>query len=422
MSSTDLTHGRAAIVGGGPAGLMAAEILASAGLEATVYDHMASVGRKFLLAGRGGLNLTHSEPLDDFLTRYRVDDPHGRELLTSAIGGFGPSALRVWCEELGEATIVGSSGRVFPESFRATPLLRAWLSRLQEQGVTIAPRHRWVDWALPDPDAAVDLTFETSDGGRLNESPDVVVLAMGGASWPRVGSDGGWRQLCVAAGIDVRPFASANCGVKVAWTSTMRERFAGQPIKNIALTCELHPGHPVRGDIVITDDGLEGGPVYAMSSPLRDSLTERSPSTLIVDLQPDLDTKALTKRLRDRRRAKDSASTWLRRSGFHPTHVALMREATGNQISAEAEQVADLAKSLPLDVTALMPLDRAISSAGGVAFSEVTDDLMLHKRPGVFVAGEMLDWEAPTGGYLLQATFSTAAAAAHGALAYLRER
>ncbi len=382
---------RVTVVGGGPAGLMAAEVLATAGVQVVVREQMASVGRKFLVAGRGGLNLTHSENLDAFLGRYGAAAPR----LAAAIAGFGPADLRAWCAGLGEEPFVGSSGRVFPEGFRATPLLRKWLRRLDALGVEIRVRDRW-DWE-PTPDT------------------DALVLALGGASWPRTGSDGAWVSALVSEGIEVTPLRAANCGFVVAWTDTFRSRFAGQPLKNIALSFQANRA---RGDAIVAEDGIEGGPVYALSGPLRDEIAREGDASLLLDLLPDVDQGALMDRLA-RRRPGDSAASWLRRGGFPSVSVALLREATGNRLPTAPADLAQLAKALPLRLLAARPIDRAISTAGGVAFSEIDDAYMLRRRPGTFVAGEMLDWEAPTGGYLLQATFSTAVAAANGVLAWL---
>lgn len=347
---------------------MAAEVLARAGVAVTVHEQMPSVGRKLLLAGRGGLNLTHTEPLDEFLDRYGP----ARSRLEGAIRAFGPDQLRAWCAGLGQAPFVGSSGRVFPSGFRATPLLRAWLRRLDDLGVEIRTRSRWTEEIVSD----------------------ATVLAMGGASWPRTGSDGAWTTELT--GVQVTPLQPANCGFVVAWSDSFGTRFAGTPLKDVLLSFE---GRTARGDAMITDTGIEGGPVYALSAALRDS---RNP-TLTIDLRPDVDD--LDVRLA--RRPKDSRSTALRRAGLSPAAVALVHELHGSP------------KALRLPLLGPTPIERAISTAGGVALDEVDDTFMLRARPGTFVAGEMLDWEAPTGGYLLQATFSTAVAAANGVLAWL---
>ncbi len=402
----------ATVVGGGPAGLMAAEVMARAGLEVTVYEHMASVGRKLLLAGRGGLNITHSEPLVDFVARYGPDPSR----IESALGAFGPAELRAWFADLGEPTFVGSSGRVFPASFRATPLLRAWLRRLAELGVEIRVRHRWQGFV--DDGAPAASRFLTPDGRIEVVHADVTLLALGGASWPRVGSTGTWTEPMAEAGIGVTPLQPHNCGVRVRWTDRFVERFAGHPVKNIAISVN---GTAVRGDCVVTADGLEGGPVYALSGLLRGALEEGRGAFLRIDLNPDLTEAQLAERLL-KRRPKDSASTWLRKAGFSPSHAALLREALGRHLPTEAAELASVAKALPVRVDALMPIARAISTAGGVRFDELDERYMVRSLPGVFVAGEMLDWEAPTGGYLLQGCFSTAVVAAHGAIAWTQRR
>lgn len=387
-----------AVVGGGPAGLMAAEVLASSGvdLEVTVYDRMPSVGRKLQLAGRGGLNLTHSEPLDRLLARYGDD---ARAVLEPAIRAFDPDALRAWSGGLGQRAVVGTSGRVFPEAFRATPLLRAWLGRLSDLGVELRTGHRWTGFDDPATVAA-----------------DAVVLALGGASWPRTGSDGTWVDELASAGIEVCPLRPANGGFVVDWSPLLRERFAGSVLKTVAVAA----GDAVaKGDVMVTASGIEGGPVYAIGRRLRDALDDDGPVMLHLDLRPDLDAGELAMRLQNRRRPKDSLSSTLRRTaGLSPAAVAVLREA--GPLPASGRELARRIKDVRLPIVATQPIDRAISSAGGIALHEIDEHFMLRKRPGTFVAGEMLDWEAPTGGYLLQATFSTAVAAARGVLARLR--
>jgi uncharacterized flavoprotein (TIGR03862 family) len=381
-----------AVIGGGPAGLMTAEVLAAAGVRVVLHEQMPSVGRKFLLAGRGGLNLTHTEDLDAFLDRYGAARPR----LEAAINAFGPAELRRWCAGLGEEPFVGSSGRVFPVGFRASDLLRKWRARLDALGVDIRVRSRWTGWeSTPDADA--------------------VVLALGGASWPSTGSDGAWTGLMADAGIAVVPFRPANCGFVVAWSETFRATFAGKPLKNVALS---FADQTVRGDAIVSDDGLEGGPVYAVSAELRDTIAREGAATLVLDLLPDVAPAVLEARLA-RRRKGDSSSSWLRRAGLPPVSIGLLREATNNRLPDDGPTMARVAKRLPVRLLATQPIDRAISTAGGVALSELDETFMLRQRPGTFVAGEMLDWEAPTGGYLLQATFSTAVAAANGVLAWL---
>ena len=360
------------VVGAGPAGLMAAEAAAGAGAEVTIVDQRRSFGRTLLLAGRSGLNLTHAEPLEVFLGRYG----DGRAMLEPAIRAFPPDAVRAWADELGADTFVGSSGRVFPAAMRATGLLRAWTARLAGLGVAMRTGETWAGFA--------------DDGAT--------VLALGGASWPSVGGDGSWCAHVETAGIPVVPFVASNAGVRVAWSAPLLERFEGVPIKNAALTAGVRT---VRGEPTITATGLEGGPIYALGPELR------SGHGLEIDLQPDLDADALAARLVDRRRPKDSVSTWLRKGGLSPVDVALLRDTTGNRLPTEATAVADLAKAVPIPVEGLAPIDRAISTAGGVALDAIDDTGMLLDRPGTWVAGEMVAWDAPTGGYLIQACLST---------------
>ena len=383
-------HGKpvVAVVGGGPAGLMAAEVLAGAGCGVTVYERMPTVGRKLLMAGRGGLNLTHSEPREAFLARYG----EARDWLTPMIDAFPPSALRAWCASLGEETFVGSSGRVFPKSFKASPLLRAWLRRLDSLGVRIETRRRWF--------------------GLSDISADATVLALGGASWPRLGSDASWVGILRERGVDIAPLRPANCGFEVDWSDHLRDRFAGQPLKRIALS---FGGRRVRGEAMVTAHGLEGGAVYALSAALREAILRDGRAVVGIDLLPDLEEADIRGRLAEPRGAR-SLSTILRRIGLSPAAVALLRES---KLGATPAELAARIKHAPVIVVAARPIERAISTAGGIARTAVDEKLMLRRLPGVFVAGEMLDWEAPTGGYLLQATFATAVTAAHGALAFL---
>jgi uncharacterized flavoprotein (TIGR03862 family) len=392
----------AAVVGGGPAGLMAAEVLARAGVTVTVYDSMPSVGRKFMLAGHGGLNITHTEERSAFVARYG----NSADRLEPTLDEFGPQQLRDWCADLGEPTIVGSSGRVFPKSFRATPLMRAWLARLAELGVVLERRRRWTGWST------AGLDFE---GAQVRA--DVTLFALGGASWPHLGSDGAWVDLFAARGVEVRPLGAANVGVFVAWSTLFADRFEGAPLKNVSLI--VRGARPVRGDAMVTRTGLEGGPVYSLGAAIRDGLDADGRCLIEVDLRPDLSRERLAERLAQRR-PKSSGSDWLRRSiGLEPVGIALLRESAGGALPSDPSQTAALVKRVPVLVTGTMPIKRAISTAGGIAWAEVDDSLMLRTMPGTFVAGEMLDWEAPTGGYLLQAAFSTGVVAAHGALAWL---
>ncbi len=400
-----------AVIGAGPAGLMAAETLATGGARVTVYDRMPSAGRKLLMAGRGGLNLTHSEPLERFLSRYGAAMPHLRD----AIVAFPPEALRAWSAELGQPTFVGSSGRVFPQAFKASPLLRAWLRRLDTLGVRFMLRHRWTGW-----DAEGALAFRTPDGVR-SIRPDATVIALGGTSWPKLGSDGGWVDLLRAKGVAVAPLKPANCGFRVAWSPVFRGRFEGLPLKGVALSFR---GNVVRGEAMVTRDGLEGGAIYALSAPLRDAILIDGEAVLHVALRPDLSLSDLITRLGTPRR-KQSFSTWLRKSaGLSPVGIGLMQEAalaSGLNLAAMTpDALAALINAVPVRLDGVAPLARAISTAGGISFDACDAQFMLRKLPGVFVAGEMLDWEAPTGGYLLQAGFATGAAVGRGVLKYLR--
>ena len=397
----------AIVVGAGPAGLAAAEALALSGCNVTIYDAAPSPARKLLLAGRGGLNLTHSEPLDGFLARYR---PAATQL-AEAIERFPPASLRAWAAELGEETFVGSSGRVFPRSFKTTPLLRAWLARLAGLGVTLNARRRLIGLA----DGGRVLRFR-GPGGEEEAQARAIVLALGGASWPRLGGDGAWTTMLREAGVEVAPLKPANSGFRLEWSDHFRRRFAGQPLKAIAVS---HAGQSVRGEAMIDTDGIEGGAIYALSPSLRDAIEREGEATLLIDLKPDLTHEALAKRLR--RRPGQSTSTFLRKAvGLSPVAIALLRE--GGPLPDESGALAARIKSVALRLTAPAPIARAISSAGGVAWREIDERFMLAKLPGVFVAGEMLDWEAPTGGYLLQACFATGRAAGLGAADWIARR
>jgi uncharacterized flavoprotein (TIGR03862 family) len=399
-----------AVIGAGPAGLMVAEVLAQGGVHVTVFDAMPSAGRKFLMAGRGGLNLTHSEPLPAFLARYREAMPR----LKAAIEAFPPSALRDWSEALGQETFVGSSGRVFPESFKASPLLRAWLRRLDSQGVQFAFRHRWIGW-----DDRGRLRFQTPDGERVVEA-GATVLSLGGASWPRLGSDGAWTELLAAKGSVIAALRPANCGFTVAWSDVFRNRFEGQPLKGV----EFKFGdRTIRGEAIITRTGIEGGAIYALSAELRAAIAATGEAALLVAQRPDIETADLAARL-SAPRGKQSLSNFLRKAAnLSPVAIGLLQEAaiaSGQSLaSLSPTSLAERINAVPVRLTGVAPIARAISTAGGISFDELDDDYMLRKLPGVFAAGEMLDWEAPTGGYLLQASFATGAAAGRGALKWL---
>ncbi|MFC7473406.1 NAD(P)/FAD-dependent oxidoreductase [Dankookia sp. GCM10030260] len=387
-----------AVLGAGPAGLMAAEVAALGGARVVVLDRMPSPARKLLIAGRGGLNLTHSEPLPAFLSRYGA----ARHRLAPFVEAFPPAALSAWAGGLEQETFVGSSGRVFPRVMKASPLLRAWLGRLAGLGVTLRSRHRWLGWE----DGA--LAFDAPEG-PVRLCPAATVLALGGASWPRLGSDGAWAGLLEG----VAPLRPANCGFRIAWSEHFRGRFAGAPLKRIALS---YNGTTLRGEAVVTAAGIEGGAVYALSGPLREAIAAGGPVTLALDLRPDIEAAALAARL-DGPRGALSLANHLRRAGLPPVAIGLVQEALHAGATAPLSR---LVKALPLTLTAPIGLDRAISSAGGLGWDAVDEHLMLRRHPGVFACGEMLDWEAPTGGYLLQACFSTGVAAGRAASNWAR--
>jgi uncharacterized flavoprotein (TIGR03862 family) len=391
--STDI-----AVIGAGPAGLMAAECLARRGHKVTVFDAMATPGRKFLMAGRGGLNLTHSEPLPQFIGRYGDRE----KFVAPWLERFSPTDLRNWADGLGAETFIGSSGRVFPKAMKASGLLRNWLKRLTDTGVDFRLRHRWIGF----------------DGDRLRFAGETqavaaraTVLALGGASWPKLGSDASWVPILAARDVEIRPFQPANCGFEITWSEHFRERTGGQPLKNIALSLD---GQRVLGEMVFTQSGIEGGAVYAISATLR----ERLPATLMLDLKPQMEVDALVVKLAGRRKGR-SLSAWLTAElKLSPVAYALLREV-GDSVPDDVKALARLIKAVPLPIDRPRPIAEAISSAGGIAFDGVTDELMLRALPGMFVAGEMLDWEAPTGGYLLQGCMSSAVVAADGITRFL---
>ena len=395
-----------AVVGGGPAGLMAAETLSRAGLGVTVHERMPSLGRKLLMAGRGGLNLTHSEPLLDFLARYGPAETWLRPLIQA----FPPTALRAWADGLGQATFVGSSGRVFPEALKASPLLRAWLARLAAQGVRFALRQEWQGW-----DAAGRPVMRHG-GGVTAIAPAACVLALGGASWPRLGSNGAWVGPIERAGIAVAPLRPANCGLLLPWSRSFAERFAGAPLKKVALSFE---GRSARGEAVVTGYGLEGGVVYALAAAIRERLAGEGRAAALLDLRPDLAEAELAARLARVPGRQTLANRLRKAAGLPPVAINLLREVAGMELPRAPEGLARLVKRLPLAFAGTAPIERAISTAGGIALAELDENLMLRRRPGTFVAGEMLDWEAPTGGYLLQASLATGVAAAEGVRRWL---
>jgi uncharacterized flavoprotein (TIGR03862 family) len=405
VSVTAVTPRDVAVIGAGPAGLFAAEIIAKAGHRVVVYERMPSPARKFLLAGRGGLNLTHSEPLEHFLPRYGKD----AEIVRAIVESFPPATLVEWANGLGADTFIGSSGRVFPRAMKASPLLRAWLRRLSELGVVIKTRHRWTGFT---PERG--LLFETPEG-TVSATPDATLFALGGGSWPKLGSDALWTETFNTAGIPVTPMAPANCGVRIAWSEIFKSRFEGAALKRIALTCG---GATTRGEAIVTSDGLEGGAIYALIPHIRSALGSQQSVTLSIDLKPDMDKSALAERLA-KLRGKETLTNFLRKAAhLDPAALALVREA-GASLPEGGDALAARIKSVPLSIVGVAGIERAISTAGGIDWAALDNDMMIKARPGVFAAGEMLDWEAPTGGYLLQATFATAARGANGLVAWL---
>ncbi len=409
---------RVAVIGGGPAGLMAAETLAAGGAQVALYDAMPSVGRKFLLAGRGGLNLTHSEPIEPFLGRYA----EARPALEPIVRGFDADALRAWAQALGVSTFVGSSGRVFPSDMKAAPLLRAWLHRLRAAGVQLHARHRWLGWA---DDGALRLA---TPAGEQLQRPQATVLALGGASWARLGSDGTWVPWLAARGVAVAPLKAANCGFdlapaadgRVGWSEFLRSRHAGQPVKPVAATFTDAAGHRQRqqGEFVLTDTGIEGSLVYAFSARLREAIASHGTATLLLDLLPDHRAEQVLAEVQRPRGPRSLATHLKSRLGIAGLKLALLHELLGADGLADAPRLAAALKALPIVLGAPRPLDEAISTAGGVRWDALDANLMLRAAPGVFCAGEMLDWEAPTGGYLLSACFATGRAAGQGVLAW----
>lgn len=404
------------VIGAGPAGLMAAEVLSQGGIQVDLYDAMPSVGRKFLLAGVGGMNITHSEPFDAFLARYGARAETIRPLLEA----FSPVVLREWIHGLGVETFVGSSGRVFPKDMKAAPLLRAWLHRLREAGVHFHVRHRWLGW-----NDAGALRF-AAPGGELVVSADAVVLALGGGSWAKLGSDGAWVPLLAQRGVEVTPLLPSNCGFDVAggWSEHLRSRFAGQPLKTVALRFTDAAGilHERRGELMLSDTGIEGSLVYALSAPLRDTIMAQGAVTMRLDLAPDKTLDRVIAEVAHPRGARSLSSHLQSRSGIKGAKMTLLREILSAEQLNDPVQLAHAIKSLPITLTVPRPLDEAISSAGGVRFEALEKSLMLRELPGVFVAGEMLDLEAPTGGYLLTVCFASGRAAGQGALDFVRAR
>ncbi|TAL43539.1 MAG: TIGR03862 family flavoprotein [Methylovulum sp.] len=404
-----------AVIGGGPAGLMAAEILSQPGdIKVDLYDAMPTLGRKFLMAGKGGLNITHSEPYLKFLSRYGSHQSDIKPMLDR----FTPENLREWVEQLGVGTFVGSSGRVFPTDMKAAPLLRAWLRRLRESGVEFHNRYSWTGWLSPE--SGLALCFQTPNGMRYVHA-DAVVLALGGGSWARLGSTGAWVPLLRERGIPVAALKPANCGFDVGWSEHFYNRFAGHPVKALSLSFGHAEGGRItqRGELMVTASGVEGGLIYSLSAILREAIATSGSVTIDLDLAPDQDISRLVDRLSQARGKHSMASHLRKRVGIDGVKAGLLREILPASDFNDPVRLGTAIKALPVKLIAARPLDEAISSAGGIAFAALNEQLMLRAMPGVFCAGEMLDWEAPTGGYLLTACLATGRAAGFGALAWL---
>lgn len=392
------------VIGGGPAGLMAADVLSAAGHPVVIYDRMPSPGRKFLMAGRGGLNITHSEPLDTFLGRYRKAAPW----LAPVIEKFSPAAMRDFCHLLGQETFTGSSGRVFPKSFKTSPLLRAWLRRLAAANVSTRLRHTFLGW-----DKGGAALFRDAQGKTATVRAAATIIALGGASWPKLGSDGSWTTALADKNIALAPLRPANCGFLTGWDNDIGARYAGEPLKSIALD---FAGHHYPGECIITETGLEGGVIYAASADIRDTIEANGTATVHIDLKPGVTAEKLAERLAASPRKQSLSNTLRKGPRLRAPSIALLRQ---HELPADPLSLAKLIKHCPVTFTGIRPIERAISSAGGIALDSLDEHLMLKAMPGVFAAGEMLDWEAPTGGYLLQACFATGTAAARGALHWL---
>ena len=402
------------VIGGGPAGLMAAEVLSRNGVKVDLFDAMPSVGRKFLMAGKGGMNITHAEPAPSFRARYGTRE----ENIAPLLDAFGPQALRQWIHNLGIETFVGSSGRVFPMDMKAAPILRAWLKRLREAGVVFHMRHRWCGWR---PEAGSKTLLFSTPLGEHSVTTDAVVLALGGGSWAKLGSDGLWVTLLKQADISVAPLRPSNCGFDLAWSTHLRERFAGQPVKPVvaALTDLAGKHHRQQGEFVITKTGVEGGLIYALSAPLRDTVEATGSALLHLDLLPQWELQRVIDAIAHPRGARSMSSHLQSRLGIKGVKVALLHECIAAEDFSDPKKLGAALKALPLRLIAPRPLDEAISSAGGVRFEALDERLMIRRLPGVFCAGEMLDWEAPTGGYLLTACFASGRAAGLGTLGWL---
>ena len=406
---------RVAIIGGGPAGLMAAEVISARGVKVDVFDSMPSLGRKFLMAGKSGLNITHSEPFEKFVARYGKR----RAQIEPMLERFGPGELRQWVHGLEIETFVGTSGRVFPVGMKASPLLRAWLRRLTDTGVTFHLRHKWTGFLLPNAPAAVpggmEIKFESPDGEKIVPA-DAALLALGGGSWSRLGSDGAWVPWLEQAGAQVEPLKPSNCGFDVDWSPHFRERFDGHPVKSVVLS---FGSFRQQGEFIVTKEGVEGGLIYTASAWLRDEIEARGQAVMLLDLAPDRPYEWLVERLSKTRGSRTMASHLEKMVGIKGVKAGLLREFAAREDFMDPERLAHFIKNLPVPLVATRPLDEAISSAGGVAFESLNEDLMLRSMPGVFCTGEMLDWEAPTGGYLLTACFASGFVAGHGVVRWL---
>jgi len=399
-----------AVIGGGPAGLMAAEVLIQAGVKVDLYDAMPSVGRKFLMAGKGGMNISHAEPYDKFLSRYGARRTYIKPLLDE----FTPQALRKWVRGLGIETFIGTSGRVFPADMKAAPLLRAWLHRLRVAGVNFHMRHRWLGWIE---DENTVLNFATPEGERKIKV-DAVVLALGGGSWPQLGSTGAWVPLLAQRGVLVAPLKPSNCGFDVAWSEHFRSRFSGQPLKSICVSFSNAEGVDIchQGEFVVSANGVEGGVIYSLSAPLRDEIAATGFAVIHLDLLPDTELPLLIDKMSQDRGKLSMANHLRKRVGIDGVKAGLLREIVPTSDFYNPDRLCSAIKALPIKLVATRPLNEAISSAGGITFEALDEHLMIRSMPGVFCAGEMLDWEAPTGGYLLTACFATGRAAGLGVL------
>lgn len=417
MCATEASPFSVAVIGGGPAGLMAAEVLSRGGVRVDVFDAMPSVGRKFLMAGKGGMNLTHSEPFASFLSRYGMHSDN----IAPWLDQFGPDTLRAWAHDLGIDTFVGSSGRVFPTDMKAAPMLRAWLHRLRGAGVQFHMRHRWQGWQDGGQPSA--LRFSTPGGERI-VTTNAVVLALGGGSWPQLGSDAAWVPLLAQLGVPIVPLQPANCGFDAGWSDHFQARFAGQPVKAAAIEVDGAGGTPIyrQGEFVVTTTGIEGSLVYALSALIRHQLTANGEAVIRLDLAPGLTAERVLSEVAHPRGSRSLSSHLQSRLGITGVKAGLLRECLAKEDFADLARLAKAIKALSLRLVRARPIAEVISSAGGVAFDALDANLMLIRLPGVFCAGEMVDWEAPTGGYLLTACFASGRVAGQGALAYVTGR